>query len=141
MAIATMPRMREFFAELSRRATERGWLSLWLLRLDGRAIAMEYQLRGNGTAYALRADYDLDFAAASPGSSLNFEVARALFEQGDVRQYHMGPGLNEYKMRWASGSHETIRLHAYRPGLYPGLVHLLEARVVPAIRRIRERLR
>lgn len=141
VAIATMPRMREFFSALSRRATERGWLSLWLLRLDGRPIAMEYQLCANGTAYALRADYDLEYASASPGSSLNFEVARALFERGDVREYHMGPGLNEYKMRWATGSHETVRLHAYRPGLYPGLVHVVETRIVPAVRRLRERFR
>ena len=141
VAIATMPRMREFFSELSRRAAEHRWLSLWLLRLDGRAIAMEYQLRANGVAYALRADYDLGYAAASPGSSLNFEIARALFERGDVREYHMGPGLNEYKMRWASGTHETVRLHVYRPGLYPTLLHLVETRIVPPARRIRERLR
>lgn len=141
VAIATMPRMREFFSELSRRAAQHGWLSLWLLRLNGRPIAMEYQLRANGVAYALRADYDLDYAAASPGSSLNFEVARALFERGDVREYHMGPGLNEYKMRWASGTHETVRLHVHRPGLYPALLHLLEARAVPTARRLRERLR
>ncbi|HEY7203380.1 MAG TPA: GNAT family N-acetyltransferase [Methylomirabilota bacterium] len=140
VAIATMPRMREFFSELSRRAARHGWLSLWLLRLDGRPIAMEYQLRANGVAYALRADYDLDYAAASPGSSLNFEVARALFERGDVREYHMGPGLNEYKMRWASGTHETVRLHVYRGGLYPALLHLLETRAVPMARRLRERL-
>jgi CelD/BcsL family acetyltransferase involved in cellulose biosynthesis len=141
VAIATMPRMREFFSELSRRAAEHGWLSLWLLRLDGRAIAMEYQLHANGVAYGLRADYDLAYAAASPGSSLNFEIARALFERGDVREYHMGPGLNEYKMRWASGTHETVRLHVYRPGVYPTLLHLVETRVVPVGRRIRGRLR
>lgn len=140
VAIATMPRMRAFFSDLSRRAAEHGWLSLWLLRLDGRAIAMEYQLRANGIAYALRADYDLDYAAASPGSALNFEVARALFDRGDVREYHMGPGLNEYKMRWASGTRETVRLHVYRAGLYPALLYLVETRVVPTGRRVRERL-
>jgi CelD/BcsL family acetyltransferase involved in cellulose biosynthesis len=141
IAIATMPRMREFFAELSRRATARGWLALWLLRLDGRAIAMEYQLRAQGVAYALRADYDRAFAASSPGSALNFAIARALFERGDVREYQMGPGQNEYKMRWASGCHETVRVQVYRGGLYPRLVHLTEDAVVPALRRLRERIR
>ena len=52
----------------------------------------------------------------------------------------MGPGLNDYKLRWATASHETVRLHVYRPGLYPRLVHAVEARVVPALRRLRERL-
>lgn len=138
VAIATMPRMREFFAELSRRATHRGWLSLWLLRLDGEPIAMEYQLRSDGIVHALRADYDLRFAASSPGSILNFEIARALFERGDVHEYRMGPGLNEYKMRWASACHETVRLQAYRPGLYPRLLYFAETALVPAARRLRE---
>ena len=141
IAIATMPRMREFFGELSRRATERGWLAVWFLRLDGRPIAMEYQLRAHGVAYALRADYDLAYAASSPGSALNFAIARALFERGDVREYQMGPGQNEYKMRWASGCHETVSVHIYRPGLYPRLVHMTEDAVVPALRRLRERVR
>ena len=138
VAIATMPRMREFFAELSRRATRRGWLSLWLLRLDDEPIAMEYQLRADGIVHALRADYDLRFAASSPGSVLNFEIARALFERGDVHEYRMGPGLNDYKMRWATACHETVRIQAYRNGLYPRLLHYAETTLVPAARRLRE---
>ena len=141
IAIATMPRMREFFGELSRRAAARGWLAVWFLRLDGRAIAMEYQLRANGVVYALRADYDRAYAASSPGSALNFAIARALFERGDVREYQMGPGQNEYKMRWASGCHETVRIQIYRSGLYPRLVHVIESAVVPALRRLREGVR
>jgi CelD/BcsL family acetyltransferase involved in cellulose biosynthesis len=137
VAIATMPWMREFFAELSRAATRRGWLSLWLLRLDGEPIAMEYQLRSDGIVHALRADYDLRFSASSPGSVLNFEVARALFERGDVHEYRMGPGLNDYKMRWATACHETVRLQAYRPGLYPRLLHFAETTLVPVARRLR----
>jgi CelD/BcsL family acetyltransferase involved in cellulose biosynthesis len=140
VAIATMPRMREFFAELSERATRHAWLSLWFLRLDGLPIAMEYQLRSNGTAYALRADYDLAHAAVSPGSALNFAIAQSLFERKDIREYQMGPGLNEYKMRWATGCHETVRLQVYRAGAYSRLLHLVETRAVPAIRRLRERL-
>lgn len=141
VAIATMPRMKEFFAELSRRATQRGWLSVWVLRLDGRAIAMEYQLRDKGVVHALRADFDLEYGTASPGSALNFEIARSLFERGEIREYQMGPGLNEYKMRWASGSHETVRLHVYRAGLYPNLLHFGETVLAPAVRRVRDRLR
>ncbi len=141
VAIATMPRMRPFFDDLTRRASARGWLSLWFLRLDGRPIAMEYQLHADGVVHALRADYDQERAAASPGSALNFAIARALFERGGIHEYDMGPGLNEYKMRWASGCHETIDLEIYRRALYPRLVHTLETRVIPVARRLRERLR
>jgi len=141
LAMATMRGMREFFADLTRRATERGWLSLWLLTLNGRPTAMEYQLRAGGIVHALRADYDEAQHERSPGSALNFAIAKALFKRGGVHEYDMGPGENDYKLRWASGSHETMRLRIYRRGLYPRLVHAVETVVVPAARRLRERLR
>ncbi len=139
VAIATMPRMRTFFAELTRLATARGWLALWLLRLDGRVIAMEYQLQANGIVHALRADYDLAYGAASPGSVLNFAIAKSLFEHGGVHEYDMGPGLNEYKLRWATSCHDATDVEVYAPRLYPRLLHALETLVVPAARRMRGR--
>jgi len=139
VAIATMPRMREFFEALTRSASARGWLSLWLLRLEGRAVAMEYQIRDGGVVYALRADFDERFAALSPGSALNHLIARALFERGGVHEYDMGPGDNEYKLRWATGSHQRARLRLYHPRLYGRLLRALEGRVLPALRAIRGR--
>ncbi len=140
LAIATMPGMREFFTELTDRATARGWLSLWLLRVNGRPLAMEYQLRADGLVHALRADYDEAHRELSPGSALSFAIARALFS-GGTHEYDMGPGLNDYKLRWATGSHETVDLRIHRQGLYPGLLHAVETAVLPAARRLRERLR
>lgn len=141
VAIATMPRMPEFFKELTRRASNHGWLSLWLLRLNGRVIAMEYQLRADGTVHALRADYDATYQELSPGTALNFAIVRSLFERGGVQGYDMGPGLNEYKCRWATGSHETVHLKLYRRHLYSRFLYKMEAAVIPAARRWRERAR
>jgi CelD/BcsL family acetyltransferase involved in cellulose biosynthesis len=140
VAIATMERMPEFFRELTRRATEHGWLSLWLLRLDGRAIAMEYQLRADGKVHALRADYHAEYRELSPGSALNFAIARSLFERGDVHEYEMGPGLNQYKLRWASGSHECVSLKVYRGTRYARFLQGLEEMVIPAARKLKDRL-
>jgi CelD/BcsL family acetyltransferase involved in cellulose biosynthesis len=139
VAIATMPNMAGFFAELTRCASARGWLAVWTLRLDGRLIAMEYQLRDGGRVNALRADFDLAHREVSPGSALNLAIARALFERGGIREYDMGPGLNEYKLRWASGTHEAVHLMIYRPGAYGRLLHALDTAVLPAARRLRER--
>lgn len=140
VAIATMPNMQGFFGELTRRASAHGWLSLWTLRLDDRLVAMEYQLRHAGRVNALRADFDSALRDVSPGSALNLAIARALFERGGVHEYDMGPGLNEYKLRWATGTHEAAHLMLYRATAYGRLLHLLDTRVRPAVRRVRERM-
>lgn len=134
VAIATMPQMAEFFRDLTRRASKRGWLSLWVLRLDGQALAMEYQLGDGHTVHALRADYHMAFRDLSPGSALSFAIARALFDRPNVREYCMGPGLNEYKTRWATGVSETVQLRAFRPSAYGHTFRILTTRVVPAAR-------
>ena len=141
VALATMDGMPRFFRELTRRASARGWLRLWVLRLEGRAVATEYQIGANGTVHALRADYDATLADLSPGAYLNLEIVRRLFEEPDLHVYDMGPGVNEYKLRWASGARDLVTLEFYAPTLHGRLLRNLETRVVPFARRWRDRLR
>lgn len=138
VAIATMPGMLGFFRELTDRASANGWLRLWVLRLDGRAVATEYQLEADGRVHALRADFDGSLPdELSPGTYLNCEILRALFAREGVHEYNMGPGDNAYKTRWASDAHETVRLRIFRQGIYGAALHGLETRAVPTLRRLR----
>jgi CelD/BcsL family acetyltransferase involved in cellulose biosynthesis len=109
--------------------------------MAGERGAHVHQLRADGIVHALRADYDEAHRELSPGSALSFAIARALFSRGETQEYDMGPGLNDYKLRWATGSHETVDLRIHRRGLYPGLLHAVETAVLPAARRLREGLR
>jgi CelD/BcsL family acetyltransferase involved in cellulose biosynthesis len=140
VALATMDGMPRFFHELTRRASARGWLRLWVLRLEGRAVATEYQIGANGSVHALRADYDASLADLSPGAYLNLEIVRRLFEAPDLHVYDMGPGLNEYKLRWASGAHDLVTLEFYAPTVSGRLLHGLETRLLPAARHWRDRV-
>lgn len=141
VALATMDGMPRFFRELTQRASAQGWLRLWILRLEGRAVATEYQLAAGDTVHALRADYDAALAEVSPGAYLNLEIVRRLFAAPGVRVYDMGPGANEYKLRWASGARELVTLAFYAPTLAGRLLRGLETRLVPLARRWRDRLR
>jgi len=138
LAIANMPGMAQFFKELTVRASSRGWLHLWIMRLDGLPVATEYQLEADGRVHALRADFDAAVPAdLSPGTHLSAEIVRALFGRERVYEYDMGPGDNDYKSRWARASHELGRLRVFRPGPYGSLLHTVEARVLETVRRFR----
>lgn len=138
VAISNMPGMTDFFRELTAHASRNGWLRLWLLRLDGRAVATEYQLEAAGRVHALRADFDGTLPSElSPGTHLSEEIIRSLFERSGVHQYDMGPGDNAYKQRWSTGAHEYTRLLIFRPGARGAFLHTLASRVVPGLRRLR----
>lgn len=137
LAMSTMPGMPRFFSELTRRASANGWLRLWILRLNGQAVATEYQIAEDGAVHALRADFDASVAELSPGAYLNQHIVSTLFERRAARRYEMGPGTNEYKLRWASGAHESQSLQIYAPTAYGRLLHGLETRLLPLVRQWR----
>ena len=139
--MATMPHMPEFFRALSQCASRNRWLRLWVLRLNGRAVAMEYQIQALGVVHALRSDYALDARELSPGAYLNFRIVQSLFEAGDVTRYDMGPGTNEYKLRWASGTQETVTIEIYRDSLYGRFLNALETKAAQLARQWRDRTR
>lgn len=130
---------RAFIERLTAGAAGRGQLSLWLLRLNGRVIATEYQLIHEGVVHALRADFDPAFGYASPGSYLNRHLLEQLFSAG-LRRYCMGAGSNAYKRRWADGSEPMFQLLAYSPTWRGKLLHWCERSLLPLLRRSRPAL-
>ena len=107
-----MPGPRAFIHELSGFALAQGVLSVWLLRLDGKAIAMEYQIVKDGNVHALRADFDETYRHLSPGTYLNRRIIEELFVAGCDR-YYMGPGQNAYKGKWSDTGEPVHELTAY----------------------------
>lgn len=128
-----------FIRRLSTLAQERGWLSVWTLTLDGRPLAMEYQLVADGRVFALRSDFDAAFDELSPGSHLNRHLLERLFGRG-LSRYCMGPGDNAYKQRWADGSEPVSELSAYGRTITGRWLGLWETRLKPVARRLRDRL-
>jgi CelD/BcsL family acetyltransferase involved in cellulose biosynthesis len=128
-----------FIRRLSSAARQRGWLSLWLLHLDGRALAMEYQLTDQGRVYALRADHLAGHDEISPGSHLFRELLEALFDGTHIR-YYLGPGDNPYKARWSEQGEPMIRATVYHRTFRGRLAWLWACRIKPPLRRVRDRL-
>ena len=125
-----------FIHSLSSHAHNRGWLSVWILRLDDQPIAMEYQLIHNGIVYALRADFDESYGHLSPGTYLNWQLLKALFGEG-LKRYYMGPGNNAYKQRWMEGAQDLCRLTAYNRTATGWLWLMLHTRILPMARNIK----
>jgi CelD/BcsL family acetyltransferase involved in cellulose biosynthesis len=134
------PGPQAFIRRLSELAIEREWLSVWTLALDGKPIAMEYQLAFGGQVHALRSDFDDALGEISPGSYLNRVLLERLFS-GEFVRYYMGPGDNAYKLRWAEGAAPLQRLTAYSRSPRGRLAALVDLRLKPMARAIRDRVK
>jgi CelD/BcsL family acetyltransferase involved in cellulose biosynthesis len=133
------PGPRAFIERLSELSSGKGWMSLWLMHLQGRPVAMEYQIVDNGRVHALRSDFDRSSEDASPGSHLFRHLLEASFDCG-LRRYYMGPGDNAYKLRWTDQGDPLRRLIVYNRTLRGRLAWLKDGVVKPQLRHLRHKL-
>ena len=136
------PVNRAFFEDLARSASGEGGLRVWLFQLNGRPVAFEFHLRGFGKQHALRASFDQEFAALSPGGFLEMEILKQLFDEPQgVERFDFGGSNDLYKRRWSDQARELVLLQVFNPGLYSRLCAFHATSLVPLLRGVRDRLR
>jgi CelD/BcsL family acetyltransferase involved in cellulose biosynthesis len=129
-----------FFEDLL--SDHQGDAYVWLLELDGTAIASEIQVVDRTTVYALRSDYDERYADSSPGVYLQVEILKRLFGSA-YQQYNLGVGLNPYKTRWSEHRVSLQNFLLYNKTIYSRLLQSVDhcngkLRQVPALRTLQQ---
>ena len=81
-AVAFVPAQNEFFRRYAAELARRGSLRLDLLRIDGRAVAMQYGMRWNNRHWLFKIGFDEAFKAGSPGQILLSESVAAAARDG-----------------------------------------------------------
>jgi CelD/BcsL family acetyltransferase involved in cellulose biosynthesis len=113
-AILTSPVIRRYYTDLSEWAARHGWLRPSFLRLDGRAIAFCLGFETGGVFYALKLGYDDGLSRLSPGTVLLHGLIRHTFDEG-LSRFDFAGRDEAYKLTWATGVEEQIRIDAFAP--------------------------
>lgn len=92
---------QRFHRAMAARALERGWLRLWFLEADGRAVAAWYGFRFGDSEWYYQAGRDPGWDRLSVGFVLFAHTIRQAFEEG-VREYQLLRGGEEFKARFAN---------------------------------------
>lgn len=114
-AMGSRPQTKAFYEDIARWASDSGWLRLWFLKLDGKAIAFALDAVVADVYYGLKVGYDPSFAKTSPGMLLQDDTVRYAFEQGLDRFEFLGDD-EAYKLNWTDRCHELFAVRVYRPG-------------------------
>ena len=112
---------RRFHDEATRLALERGWLRMYVLRINDAIAAVQYLLAFRGRFYFYQHGYDAQYSSQSVGL-VSFALAiRAAIEEG-ASEFDMLWGDESYKHLWAHGARELACLDLFPPGA-GGLLH------------------
>ena len=110
------PTMQAFHDSFSRTALERGWLRLFILRLDGRPVGALYGFLYGCRFYFYQSGFDPAYRQHSIGLvTMGLAIKRAVTE--GVEDYDLLHGTETYKALWASESHELVRLQLFPPSV------------------------
>ena len=108
------PGLVAFHREFSQVALNRGWLRLYVLRLDGKPAAALYGFLYRRTFYFYQSGFDAAYDKYSVGLvAMGLAIQRAI-EEG-AEEYDLLHGAEAYKSHWSCDSRELGRMEVYPP--------------------------
>jgi CelD/BcsL family acetyltransferase involved in cellulose biosynthesis len=118
--------LRAFHDEATRRFLDRGWLRMFVLRVNGAPAAVMYGVLYNGTFYFYQHGFDDSYQQHSIGLVLMALSIRTAIEQG-ASEFDLLWGTEPYKFLWARHVRELRNLYLFPPHLggqlHRGLFH------------------
>jgi CelD/BcsL family acetyltransferase involved in cellulose biosynthesis len=132
------PALRAFHQDATRQALERGWLRMYVLRLNGVPAAVMYGFAYNGQFYFYQHGFDERYRNQSIGLVLMALTIRAAFDEG-LHTFDMLWGAEPYKWLWATGERKLNQIRAF-PAHVGGWLHhgvvAARRRLAPLTRRL-----
>jgi CelD/BcsL family acetyltransferase involved in cellulose biosynthesis len=108
--------LRAFHDEATRRFLDRGWLRMFVLRVNGAPAAVMYGFLYNRTFYFYQHGFDDSYQQHSIGLVLMALSIRAALEEG-AAEFDMLWGTEPYKFLWARETRELYNVHLFPPHL------------------------
>ena len=133
-AILNDPAVEGLYRSFASRASERGWLRLYLLELDGEPIAADLGGAFGRTGLLIKTGFDEDHGRLSPGLVLRAKVLQASIEEG-LELYDFLAGAQPYKLRWGAQIRHRVKLQAYR-GAGTAPERFYERNIRPPLRQV-----
>ena len=131
--------LRAFHDEVTRRALDRGWLRLFVLRVDHALVAVMYGFMYNGRFYFYQHGFDGQYQQHSVGLIVMGLSIRAAIDEG-ADEFDMLWGVEPYKWLWARETRELRKIHLFPPHL-GGRIHLGASRARRSLGMLARRVR
>ena len=136
-AITDNPVELAFYKSFTPVGAQKGWINIWLLKHNGEPIAYEYHLVYNKTIYPLRADFDERYRHLSPGSILDYNIIKAIFEKKEYQTYYSCAADYQYLRNWTNNFETLCRVDIFNTRTLSNLLFTSEYKILPQLKKIR----
>ncbi len=126
---------KTFFEEIAQKAAEMGYLSFYMLRLDGRTIAAHFGLSYKGTYYSPKIAYDENYRRFGPGQLLIEMILKECIDR-DLSKYEILGAPAKYKAMWTCRLRRHFFHYIFCKRPYGHLLHTLKFRMIPLMKKL-----
>jgi len=109
-SISKDERRKSFYRTFTNDGLKKGWVHVWLLKIEGNYVAFEYYLRSRKTYAAIRSDYDKNFAYYHPGENLKIAVLKHMCDDETLDEFDFGGNAAPYKLNWTKKIRKHVNL-------------------------------
>lgn len=139
-SIASRSETLRFYTDVARWASERGWLRLAFLRLNGETVAFQFGMESNDVYFFLKGGYNPAYRLYAPGKQLVRHMLERAFVL-DLSRFDFLGGSESWKLEWTDTWQEQIILHAFAPSLQGKLESAAITVAPPSRKWVRNQLR
>jgi CelD/BcsL family acetyltransferase involved in cellulose biosynthesis len=126
---------RGFYTQLAHAAASHNYLSLFLLKLNGQAVAFHYGFTYGGNYYMPKIGYDQACEAGSPGLVLLEEILKDCIGRGLKRCDFLGMDM-PWKKDWTKQVNPHDWLFIYRDAILGRALHGVKFKWIPAAKHL-----
>lgn len=124
-----------FYLDICDNLGPSGNIMVWMLSKGATPVAFEFHITYNGVVYPIRADYDDAFKSLSPGSVLEYNIIKTLFEESKVREYNSCGHTYDYLLNWTDCTRKLINVEIFNSGCRSYSLYALEYKLIPILRK------
>jgi CelD/BcsL family acetyltransferase involved in cellulose biosynthesis len=131
---------RKFVSEIMAAFSPKGEVHAWIAYDGDTPMAYELQLLHKEIIYPIRADFDERFREHAPGSVVEFEAIKWIFEDKVARSYFSCADDYAYLAKWSDQRARFQDVEVFGTTWRAKWMFRFEYSVVPVLRKIRKRL-
>lgn len=134
-AIAYSKKHTLFYNYLAEIASLRGWLAIWVLKIDNKPVAFAFTLVYKDKCYLLKTGFDEEYSKFSPSSFLESIVTKDCFDKR-FKEFDLLGQNEKYKTKWTSLIREHCEYCILGNTIYAKLLGFLEFKLIPILKKI-----
>lgn len=134
-AILDKPKSQEFYDRIARDAAQFGYLSLYFLDFNGKAIAGHLGLSYAGRYFSPKVAFDEQFRDYAPGHLIINAIVQDCVQRG-LSEYDICGDSDDWKARWTSRTLPHARLFIFQDSAYGRMLHAARFRLAPVLKRL-----